>query len=61
MPWWGKSEAPKDEKPAVAPADSASFDPDKLPPREKLPRKLQKIVDKADAENSNFFDDIKEG
>lgn len=60
MPWWGKSEAPKEEKPSGA-AAAASNDLDKLPPREKLPANLQKIVDKANAENSSFFDDVKEG
>lgn len=57
MPWWGKSETPKDE-PSSA---NSSTEADKLPPREKLPANLQKIVDKANADNSNFFDDVKEG
>ncbi len=58
MPWWGKSETPKDEQPSSA---NSSTEVDKLPPREKLPANLQKIVDKANADNSNFFDDVKEG
>ncbi|EJP68064.1 Mitochondrial 18kDa protein [Beauveria bassiana ARSEF 2860] len=58
MPWWGKKETPKDGQPASA---NSSTEVDKLPPREKLPAKLQKIVDKANAENSSFFDDVKEG
>ena len=58
MPWWGKSETPKDEQSFSA---NSSTEVDKLPPREKLPANLQKIVDKANADNSNFFDDVKEG
>ncbi|KAM3527425.1 hypothetical protein NHJ13051_002963 [Beauveria bassiana] len=58
MPWWGKKETPKDGQPASA---NSSTEVDKLPPREKLPAKLQKLVDKANAENSSFFDDVKEG
>lgn len=58
MPWWGKSEAPKDEK---APSANSSTEVNKLPPREKLPESLQKLVDKANADDSGFFDDIKDG
>ncbi|KAK3946852.1 mitochondrial 18 KDa protein-domain-containing protein [Pseudoneurospora amorphoporcata] len=36
------------------------FDPKKLPPREKLPDRLQKIVDGTDKEE-NFYDDLVEG
>lgn len=62
MPWWGKSPDPKSEPPKDTKdeAHNKTFDPDKLPAREKLPASLQKIVDKADADNS-FFDNIVEG
>ncbi|PHH75821.1 hypothetical protein CDD80_2040 [Ophiocordyceps camponoti-rufipedis] len=58
MPWWGKS---KDEKApeTAASSQNASFDPDKLPSREKLPKGLQKIVNEAD--DSGVFDDLREG
>lgn len=62
MPWWGKSEEkPAEEVKPASPAksNSSSFN-DKLPAREKLPKSLQKIVDKADADGS-FFDNIVEG
>lgn len=39
---------------------AADFDPNKLPDRQKLPPKLQKIMDKADKEE-NFFDELVEG
>jgi len=49
--------------PASTPGDvkkaAAEFDPKKLPEREKLPPKLQKIMDKHDRED--FFDDLVEG
>jgi len=62
MSWWGK---PKEPKPEPSPeAKSAtkneSFDPDKLPAYEKLPTKLQSIVDKSD-KDSRFFDDLVDG
>ncbi|KAM4054555.1 mitochondrial 18 KDa protein [Hirsutella rhossiliensis] len=62
MPWWSWS---KESKPEQDPKQSASpnssaFDPDKLPDRHKLPKGLQTIVDKADAD-SRFFDDLREG
>lgn len=62
MPWWGKSEEkPAEEAKPSAPAksNSSTFN-DKLPAREKLPQSLQKIVDKADDDNS-FFDTIVDG
>ncbi|KAK2605806.1 hypothetical protein QQS21_003760 [Conoideocrella luteorostrata] len=50
MSWLGKSKEPKEPKPeqspdANRPQQKQSFDPDKLPPREKLPARLQNIVD----------------
>ncbi|KJZ80011.1 hypothetical protein HIM_00725 [Hirsutella minnesotensis 3608] len=60
MPWWGKAKDPKpDEAPEQKP-NSSTFNPDKNPERKKLPKGLQKIVDKADAD-SRFFDDLREG
>ncbi|KAI9903857.1 hypothetical protein N3K66_000386 [Trichothecium roseum] len=63
MPWWGKSEA-KPDATVTKGADDASrkepFDAKKLPESRKLPEGLQKIVDKADQDNS-FFDEIVEG
>jgi fission process protein 1 len=38
---------------------AGEFDPTKLPEREKLPAKLQKIVDKSDQDD--FFDDLVDG
>ncbi|KAI0116902.1 mitochondrial 18 KDa protein-domain-containing protein [Daldinia grandis] len=56
-----KSEAPP---PAAANTSSRSdvneFDPDKLPTPRKLPKDLQKIVDKSD-KDENFFDELVEG
>ncbi|QUC20043.1 uncharacterized protein UV8b_04284 [Ustilaginoidea virens] len=74
MTWWGKpkeqpkeqsKEQPKEPKPAQSPdANSAAqppaFDPDKLPPRERLPERLQHIIDKSD-KDSSFFDDVIDG
>jgi mitochondrial fission process protein 1 len=63
MPWWGKSDPkPQAEPPKEAEnaSKTTSFDPDKLPQNRKLPQGLQKIVDKADEDNS-FFDDVVEG
>lgn len=66
MPWWSKpKEEPGPDKgqdssnSSNSPAQGA-FDPDRLPPRERLPKKLQQIVDTADAD-SRFFDDLREG
>lgn len=63
MPWWGKSTESKDSKPDQAREPNASsqgsFDPDKLPERHKLPKGMQKIVEKADAD-SRFYD-LREG
>lgn len=36
------------------------FDPKKLPPREKLPDGLQKIIEKGDKDDS-FYDELVEG
>ncbi|RFU82144.1 mitochondrial 18kda [Trichoderma arundinaceum] len=61
MGWWGKSSDPKPEQqqqPQEAKKEPV-FDP-KLPKAEKLPKGLQRIVDKADKDES-FFDSIKEG
>lgn len=65
MPWWGKSSDPKPEAPQDAndksdTSQGKTFDPDRLPAREKLPVSLQKIVDMADKDNS-FFDNVVEG
>ncbi|KAG6013932.1 hypothetical protein E4U54_006109 [Claviceps lovelessii] len=68
MPWWGKPTEPKESAPTPAPAQSPKadssqekqpFDPDKLPPRNKLPGRLQSIVDSSDSDN--LFDDVVEG
>ncbi|RKU47161.1 hypothetical protein DL546_006988 [Coniochaeta pulveracea] len=73
--WWGKSsdkpaEPSKEVVPQVQKAVedvekkvekvAKEFDPNALPPREKLPPKLQKIMDKADKEES-FYDELVEG
>ncbi|KAF4589199.1 Mitochondrial 18kDa protein [Ophiocordyceps camponoti-floridani] len=58
MPWWGKSKEEKAPETATS-SQNASFDHDKLPPREKLPKGLQKIVNEAD--DSDYFDDLREG
>ncbi|KAH8912923.1 hypothetical protein BR93DRAFT_871205 [Coniochaeta sp. PMI_546] len=76
MSWWGKSpdkkpaEPPKESPPASQQAKetaqkaadnvAAAFDPDKLPAREKLPAKLQQIVDKSDREDS-FYNELVDG
>lgn len=62
MPWWGKNESKSDDDKAANNASSSAtpFDPNKLPAREKLPTALQKIVDKAD-EDESFFDTIVDG
>jgi fission process protein 1 len=67
--WWGsgnkgdgaKGEAPKkngakNEAPKAG-NDANTFDPAKLPPVEKLPPRLQKLIDESDKDES-FFDDI---
>lgn len=41
-------------------AAQPSFDADKLPPKQKLPKALQKIVDKSD-EDGSFFDNVVDG
>ena len=74
-PFGGSSDKPtgtptsKTEPPKPSPAENATkdlkkaaadFDPNKLPNKEKLPPKLQKIIEKADKEE-NFFDEIVDG
>ncbi|EGR51073.1 uncharacterized protein TRIREDRAFT_75200 [Trichoderma reesei QM6a] len=64
MGWWGKSSDSKPEQQQQQEQQKEArkesvFDP-KLPKAEKLPKALQKIVDKADKDDS-FFDNIKEG
>jgi len=60
MGWWwsstGKSDGAKDTTPKKDGAPN-TFDPAKLPPVEKLPPGLQKLVDESDKDES-FFDDI---
>jgi fission process protein 1 len=68
--WWGKSsdkpvepkESPAASQPVQKAADNVAkaFDLDKMPKRQKLPAKLQELVDKSDHED-NFFDELKEG
>lgn len=65
MSWLGKPKEPKPPKPEQSPdADTSqekqAFDPDKLPDREKLPKRLQNIIDKSD-QDSRFFDDVVDG
>jgi fission process protein 1 len=48
------------QKAADTAVAKAAFDPDKLPRREKLPDKLQQIVDKSDREES-FYNELVEG
>jgi len=65
--FWGKG-PDKPQPPKESPAEDKdakdgvpkAFDPAKLPDREKLPRSLQKIVDKADKEE-NFYNELVEG
>ncbi|KAH8900205.1 hypothetical protein GQ53DRAFT_741160 [Thozetella sp. PMI_491] len=67
-PWGGGSDKPPaTPKEASAEAKTPgkdltkeSFDPKKLPEREKLPTKLQNIVDKSDKDD-NFFDELVSG
>ncbi|KAF7551351.1 hypothetical protein G7046_g7747 [Stylonectria norvegica] len=54
MPWWSKSQDPKPDSSKEEPKN-ATFDPSKLPVAEKLPKGLQKIVDKADKDESYFY------
>lgn len=73
--WWGKSqdkpaEAAKapEKAPELQPSSKdvktarpdVEFDPAKLPQREKLPARLQKIIEKSDKEE-NVFDEVVEG
>lgn len=57
--WWGKGQD-KPTEPAKANTAKAGFDAEKLPDREKLPAKLQKIVEKSDKED-NLYDEIVDG
>ncbi len=67
-PWSSGSDKPtgtqnepsKSSTPQDATKKPAEFDASKLPQREKLPPKLQKIVEKSDKEE-NFFDELVEG
>lgn len=59
MGWWGKSSEPKAEEQRKQAQSEGAFD-HTLPKAEKLPKGLQKIVDKADKDDT-FFDSIKEG
>lgn len=66
---WSSGGADKPPAPKPSPAETNKspepskatdkFDPDRLPEREKLPAKLQKIVDKED--ENDFLDDLYEG
>lgn len=70
--WWGKGqdkprEVAKEVEPKPNGKDAANtrrsgaeFDPEKLPRREKLPDRLQKIIEKSDDEE-NFFDEVVDG
>ena len=68
--WWpwgsgsDKTEGSSSSSPAqtnsAKPSPPADFDPAKLPKREKLPSKLQKIVEKQD-KDENFFDELVDG
>ncbi len=72
--FWGKGpdkpkpppteSVPPEQPPANDKGDSKDvpkdFDPAKLPTREKLPRDLQKIVDREDKED-NFYNEIVSG
>jgi fission process protein 1 len=59
-----ENEAPKPPQTRSATDDlkkaAADMDPEKLPDRKKLPKKLQKIIDKSDKEE-NFFEELVEG
>ena len=66
-PWSKDSDKPATPKPSPPETNAqsgvkkviADFDPNKLPEREKLPAKLQKIVD--DDDKDDFLDDLREG
>ncbi|KAF9874638.1 hypothetical protein CkaCkLH20_07775 [Colletotrichum karsti] len=63
--WWGnkKAEEPKEsskDKDSGNGNGAKNFDPDRLPPHQKLPKALQKIVDRSDKEE-NFFDELVDG
>lgn len=61
--WWGRSSGkkPEESKEATNNENGAKpFDPEKLPPRQKLPKALQNIIDKSDKEE-NFFDELVDG
>ncbi len=68
--FWGKGpdkpqapkESPAESKDTVKDAKVApkEFDPKKLPEREKLPKSLQSIVDKAD-KDENFYNELLSG
>lgn len=67
MVWWGKdkekssaSTAKPEPSKAEKEVPQKTFDPDKLPERRKLPKKLQRIVDKADQDDS-FYDELVSG
>ncbi|GJD00365.1 hypothetical protein ColKHC_09190 [Colletotrichum higginsianum] len=59
---WGRSQDKTPEQPKESPKEDGAktFDPEKLPAREKLPKALQNIVDKSDRED-NFFDELVDG
>lgn len=63
---WGSSSDKSPETPKATPAGTKAssiketFDSKKLPEREKLPTKLQNIVDKSD-QDDNFFDELVSG
>lgn len=62
MPWWGKSSDLKEFKPDEAQNEKQSnphFDATN-PRAEKLPKELQKIVDKSD-KDSTFFQNVAKG
>lgn len=73
-PWSSSSDKPSGAapqtntaKPSPSPSATddlkkaaAEFDPNKLPDREKLPPKLQKIIEKSDKEE-NFYDELVQG
>ncbi|KAK2004356.1 hypothetical protein LX36DRAFT_706302 [Colletotrichum falcatum] len=59
---WGRSQNKTPEEPKESPKEDGAktFDPEKLPAREKLPKALQNIVDKSDRDD-NFFDELVDG
>lgn len=62
MGWWGKSSDSKESKSdsQTNTTEGKPFDANKLPPSQRLPEGLQKIVDKSDKDTS-FFDNVAEG